>query len=367
MDPVLRLLTETPLFGGLPAEDLRQVAALARRQRARAGQVMVQAGGPARMCWIVSSGTVELGHGGDAVLLGRGRTFDEGALVRDTPSAATVTARDEVEVVTLPGEAVRRIVPRDTLASRLLRLALEMTGPADEPGPAHAGHDVREVSRAMQRAMLPRNAPRVPGYDIAAGTTVEDEGQGSSVWDAATLPDGRWALAVFDVRTEGQPPALLLGMARTAWRTALDADGDLPGILARMNRGLAPVLGQGQQFVECALVVPDEGGVEWAAAGRLPAGVLGRAGTLDALGSQGPPLGMLEGFRYGSQRAAMGVGDALLVLSSGSAGLFRGAADLVVQVQERTAGEVVATVHRGIRATQTEASTEVSVLFLRKH
>jgi serine phosphatase RsbU (regulator of sigma subunit) len=275
------------------------------------------------------------------------------------------------------------MLPAGALATRILKIALvaepsharaaRAGGAAEGGGAEHApgadgpGSDARELGRSLQRAMLPRNAPRVPGYDIAAGTTVEDAGRGSSVWDALPLPDGRWALAVFDVRGGGQPPALLLGMARAALRTAVSAGGELGEILARANGGLASVLDQGQQFVECALVAPDAEGVEWASAGRPPAGVLGRAGTLAQLASQGPPLGMLEGFRYTSERAAMGVGDALLVLSAGSAGLFRGAADLVVQVQERTAGEVVATVHRGLRAALDDPSSEVSVLFLRKH
>lgn len=404
-DPVLQLLAETKVFRGLPVEELRQVAALARRQRLRAGQVVVQEGAPANACWIVGSGTVEVRRGTDSVLVGRPGVIEAAALAGDVVCDSTASARDDLELVMVPGAAVRALVPRDTLASRLLGVARPTGAPArpasapessDAPatpaaGPHAAGPEAasangapapgedpalpatsegtgaRAIGQAMQRAMLPRNAPRVPGYDIAAGTTVEERGLGSSLWDAFPLDDGRWTLAVMDVRGPGQPPALLLAMARAALRAAAPGMRDLAAILARTNGALAPVLGSGQQFVECALVAPGEAGVDWAAAGRLPAGVLGRAGTLESLVSHGPPLGMLDGFRYGTQQAAMGVGDALLVLSSGSTGLFRGAADLVVEVQERTAGEVVATVHRGLRAADENGSNEVSVLFLRRH
>lgn len=405
-DPVLQLLAESKVFKGLPVEELRQVAALARRQRLRAGQVVVQEGAPASACWIVGSGTVEVRRGADSVLVGRPGVIEAAALAGDVVCDSTASARDDLELVMVPGAAVRALVPRDTLASRLLGVARptgatarpasapessdDPTGPgtgphaadpegasadgAPAPGEEDAappttseGTGARAIGQAMQRAMLPRNAPRVPGYDIAAGTTVEERGLGSSLWDAFPLDDGRWTLAVMDVRGPGQPPALLLAMARAALRAAAPGMRDLAAILARTNGALAPVLGSGQQFVECALVAPGEAGVDWAAAGRLPAGVLGRAGTLESLVSHGPPLGMLDGFRYGTQQAAMGVGDALLVLSSGSTGLFRGAADLVVEVQERTAGEVVATVHRGLRAAGENGSNEVSVLFLRRH
>jgi hypothetical protein len=330
-DPVVRLLSETRLFGGLPADEMRELALLARRQRARAGQVLVEAGTPARACWVVADGTVEVRRGTNDTFLGRGGVVGAHALVGDGPGDATVTARDEVELVMLPGEAVRRLLPGDSLAARLLGLAVGGAAPPAEPAPGASApapnQGAAEVGRAMQRSMLPRNAPRVTGYDIAAGTTVEDEGRGSSLWDAFQLPDGRWVLAVMDVRGDGQAPALLLGMARAALRTAAPSTGGLAGLLERANGGLAAVLGQGQQFVECALVIPGAGGVEWAAAGRMPAAVLGRAGTLEMLASQGPPLGMLDGFRYGTERAEVGVGDALLALSSGSAGLFRGAAE----------------------------------------
>lgn len=385
-DPVVHLLSETRLFGGLPAGELRQVAALARRQRARAGQVLVQAGTPARVCWVVASGTVEQRAGTTERLFGRAAVLGARALLGDTVAEATVSARDEVEMVMIPGDAIRRLVPGDSLAARIMGLALgagigtasnveesnagpaSTTGAAGAAAPAGAASaSAADVSRTVQRTLLPRNAPRVAGYDIAAGTTVEDTGRGNSVWDALQLADGRWALALLDVRGEGDPSAFLLGMARAALRTAVPAADGLADLLARANGGLASVLGQGRQFVECALVVPRSDRVEWAAAGRMPAGVLGRAGTLEVLGSQGPPLGMLDGFRYGSETADIGVGDALLALSSGSAGLFRGAADLVAQVQERTAGEVVATVHKGLRAALDDPSNEVSVLFLRRH
>jgi hypothetical protein len=373
LDPVVTLLGETELFRGLPAEDVRRLATLSRRQRAQPGQVLVESGTPARTCWVVGEGTVEVSGGpsGPATRT-RGQVFGEGALASDGLSPITARARDAVELVAIPGADVRRLLLVDSLATRILGLVgsgLPGSDPTDlRPDPPRALEETDGTSRALQRALMPRNAPRVPGYDIAAGTTVEDHGRGNSVWDAIPLPDGREALAVLDVRALGLPAGLLLGMARTALRAAALSGGGVAELLARANAALSGVLGHGgDQFVECALAVPGPDGFEWASAGRMPAGVLGRAGTLDSLTSHGPPLGMMEGFRYGSETVALGMGDALLVLSSGPQGLFRGAADLVAQVQERTAGEVVATVHRGLRKAQGDRAPEVSVLFLRKH
>jgi len=77
---------------------------------------------------------------------------------------------------------------------------------------------------------------------------------------------------------------------------------------------------------------------------------------------------MMGGFDYGSERVATGTGDAALILSSGSLGLFRGAADLVAQVHGKPAGEVVKTVHRAIRKAQGGAGSveEMSTVYLRR-
>lgn len=214
--------------------------------------------------------------------------------------------------------------------------------------------------------MLGRDVPSVAGFDIAAGTTLEERGRGHTVWDAVSLPDGREALMVLEVRAEGLPAAHVVGTARAAVRAAIPGAGSLAQTLARANDALAEIHVEGvEQFVECAVVVPDAQGIEWACAGRVPAGILGREGTFTQLGSHGPPLGMMAGFNYGTERAALGSGTSVLVLSGGSTGLFRGAADLVAEVQGKPAGEVVGTIHRAIRKAR--EGEEISVLFLRRH
>ena len=76
---------------------------------------------------------------------------------------------------------------------------------------------------------------------------------------------------------------------------------------------------------------------------------------------------MLGGFQYATQTVDLGAGDMVIVLSQGSAGMFRGAADLVSNLQQKPAGEVVSTVHTAIRRAQDDDGYETTVLFVRKH
>lgn len=234
----------------------------------------------------------------------------------------------------------------------------------DESG---AGVDPYEVSRMMQAGLLPRTAPRIDGFDVAGGTTTEENGRGGSAWDWIEI-GGRTALITVDVRQDGFPPAYQVGVARAVLRAVAKTEASLPVLLARVNDALAEAAVEGlDQFVDMGLLVAAEDGLEWASAGRVPGGVIRRDGTFDELQAHGPPLGMLTGFKYEMQQLSMGPGDTVFVLSHASQGLLLGAADLLAQLHGKPAGEVVATMHRAIRKARGDDRAETSVLYARKH
>lgn len=206
------------------------------------------------------------------------------------------------------------------------------------------------------------------GYDIAAGTTLEESGRGATIWDFFPLRDGRVALVAMDVPGDGPIPAHHLAMARVLLRELSRDYGELKELLPRVNDALNSASVEGiDQVVESGILILGHDQIEWAGAGQTPGGIIRRDGTFQEFPSHGPPLGMLGGFQYGTQRIPLGAGDMVIVLSRASQGLFRGAADLVVSLQGKTAGEVVTTVHKAIRKAQASAPREVTVLFVRKH
>ena len=121
-----------------------------------------------------------------------------------------------------------------------------------------------------------------------------------------------------------------------------------------------------EQYVEAGILLPSSGGVEWAGAGRCPGAIIRRTGVFEEFSTHGPPLGMLEGFLYGTQQMKLGAGDAVIVLSEASQGIFRGAADLVASLQGNLVGEIVTTVHKALKKAQPGGAVETSVLFVRK-
>lgn len=381
-DQVIPLLNKVELFEGLPDDDLRRIAGIVEGMTLEAGEVLFEEGDAGDAFYIVFSGAVEIvksgAHGVEEKLAVRraGDAFGEMALLNDAPRSATIRAQQAVKLMVVPSEAFQQLLGGDSLSLRMMRVlskALRAMGirfaNVEKAGSAHAPVvDPLAISRVMQRGMLPTAAPKVAGFDLAAGTTNEDSGRGNTVWDWMPLANGATALIVMDVRAEGFPPAHVVGMARAALRAVAPKVNSADALLAGANGALAGIHVQGvDQFVDCAVIVPGAESLSWACAGKIPGGMLGRAGTFEQFGSHGPALGMLEGFSYGVQSVAMGVGDSALVLSDGSTGLFRGAADLVAQVHGKPAGEVVSIVHKAIRKAQGEAAEETSVLYLRKH
>lgn len=140
----------------------------------------------------------------------------------------------------------------------------------------------------------------------------------------------------------------------------------LGSLMADVNQTLARGARAAKgQILECGILAINGNQLLWSSAGNVPGGLISRDGRFRELGSQGPPLGVMEGFEYRSVELQVSVGDAVIALSKASPGLFKGTADLVAGLVGKPVGEVVSTVHRAIRQSQGD-ETEVSVLYLRR-
>jgi CRP-like cAMP-binding protein len=381
-EQVVGLLQKVELFEGLPQEDLQQIAGIATGMTLEKGEVLFEEGKPGDAFYIVAKGAVEIvkpqpDGGGERLAIRRaGEAFGEMALLHDTPRSATARADETSQLLVFPREDFQALLGGESLPLRVMRVlsgTLRARGvrfasveKVSDPG-AHVRVDAYEVSRVMQTGLLPRTAPRIDGFDVAAGTTTGEDGRGSSVWDWVEI-GGRTAPITMDVPQDGFPPAYQVGIARAVLRSLAKTETPLPDLLARVNDALADAAVEGlDQYVDMGVLVAGAESVEWASAGRVPGGIIRRDGTFDELGAHGPPLGMLTGFKYSVQQLPMSSGDTAFVLSHASQGLFLGAADLMAQLHGKPAGEVVATLHRAIRKAQGDDRGETSVLYARKH
>lgn len=119
MDVSANLLRPLPLFEGVSEEGLERIAALARREGAKAQQVILEEGTPATDVHVLLDGRVALSlHVPGAedlqlTTLTRGELLGWSALLDERNWVASAVALKDTEFVILPGVSLRRLCAQD--------------------------------------------------------------------------------------------------------------------------------------------------------------------------------------------------------------------------------------------------------------
>lgn len=94
----------------------------------------------------------------------------------------------------------------------------------------------QQVAGSIQRFLLPRDPPPIPGYDVA-GTSRPARTVGGDYYDVIPVDDGRFLLCLGDVSGKGMPAALLMANLQALLRgQGPRFAGDVTGCIASVNR-----------------------------------------------------------------------------------------------------------------------------------
>ncbi|KMS77178.1 PAS/PAC sensor protein [Streptomyces viridochromogenes] len=162
---------------------------------------------------------------------------------------------------------------------------------------AHAFDAEHELVGMLQRQLLPRRLPRLPGAEAVARYLPTTAGLevGGDWYDVIPLPDNHVALVIGDVQGHSAAAATLMGQMRTALR-AYAAEGHPPDVVVHhANRLLMDM--ETDLFATCCYVDVDlEEGTAWCVrAGHLPPVLRHPDGTTEIAEAEGgPPLGVLR-------------------------------------------------------------------------
>ncbi len=95
----------------------------------------------------------------------------------------------------------------------------------------------QEEASKIQRSLLPRSTPALPGFTLQA-ECISAGAVGGDWYDYIPLPDGRWALVLADVSGKGMPAALLMTQVRGMVRSLAPLSAGPAELLSRVNRTL---------------------------------------------------------------------------------------------------------------------------------
>jgi serine phosphatase RsbU (regulator of sigma subunit)/anti-sigma regulatory factor (Ser/Thr protein kinase) len=173
------------------------------------------------------------------------------------------------------------------------------------------------VARMIQHTLLPKSAPELGGYHIAAYYRPARE-VGGDFYDFLELEDGRLGLVVGDASGKGIPAAMVMANTRSVLRTSAQGGDLAPGqVLAEANEILFPDIPP-NMFVTCfyAILDPKSGRLSYANAGHdVP--YLHRNGDAEELRARGMPLGLMPGMSYEEKEVVVDAGESVLFYSDG--------------------------------------------------
>ncbi|MFC8047914.1 SpoIIE family protein phosphatase [Nocardia sp. NPDC057353] len=176
----------------------------------------------------------------------------------------------------------------------------------------------RDVIDAMQRALLPRGVPVLPGLEIAASYLLADTetAAGGDWFDAVALPGGRVALVVGDVVGHGVQASAIMGQLRVLLWDRLSETGDMALALEAVDR-LALRVRAARAATVCVVVLDfGTGELGYVTAGHPPPLIVPAAGQPRYLPPTGAgPLATNGAFHLGHD--LIDPGDLVLLYTDG--------------------------------------------------
>ena len=175
------------------------------------------------------------------------------------------------------------------------------------------------VAREIQQALLPKDLPRFPGYEVAAYYQPARE-VGGDFYDFLDLEDGRLGVVVGDATGHGIPAALVMANTQSVLRAVAQrgGGGSAPGqALAEANEVLFTYIPP-NMFVTCfyGILDPESGQLIYANAGHnLPC--WRHNDEVEELRARGMPLGLMPGMSYEEKETILVPGDGVLFYSDG--------------------------------------------------
>jgi serine phosphatase RsbU (regulator of sigma subunit) len=175
-----------------------------------------------------------------------------------------------------------------------------------------------EQAAVIQQRLLPHEAPKVPGFDLA-GHNLPCRTVGGDYFDFFPYPDGRIGLVLGDVSGKGMPAALLMTALKGGVQVLLtDPPDDVPVLMSRLDRVVAANFPR-NRFVSLFFGLLDSatGDMIYCNAGHNPP-LLARAnGTIERLPSCGTILGIFPDLGYEVKSCRLERGDTLTLFSDG--------------------------------------------------
>ncbi len=176
-----------------------------------------------------------------------------------------------------------------------------------------------EIARNIQRSLLPKSLPLVPGFTLA-GFCESARQVGGDFYDVLRITEDSLLLIIADVMGKGIPAAIFAAILRSVLRAVPEWTSEPAALLTRANRLLFEELSGVDMFITAQLIYVDMRQRRFvaASAGHCPTLLaLGRTGPVKAIAPEGLPLGILPDTVYSNQEEQLGDDSTVLLYTDG--------------------------------------------------
>jgi sigma-B regulation protein RsbU (phosphoserine phosphatase) len=219
---------------------------------------------------------------------------------------------------------------------RLLQLIANQGAMAIEKARLHAEEVARQqlereltVARRIQLGLLPRNTPRLEGWEFGVDYEAARH-VGGDFYDVFAIPgDSReYGIVIADVADKGIPAALIMAASRTMMR-AIAVDGRTPSAALQIANRLVLEESYAGLFVTAlfAKLDPDSGSFTFANAGHPRPLRVSSGGQIQEIASAGIALGVVEDIAPEEVRITLDPGDVVVLYTDGVTDAMNAAGD----------------------------------------
>lgn len=173
------------------------------------------------------------------------------------------------------------------------------------------------IARDIQLSFLPKNSPKIPGFDLAGAARPHDQ-VGGDYYDFIPAGETRIGLAIADVSGKGIPAALIMAGFRMSLLAEIRNEFTIRAVLRKVNSLLHESL-ERNRFVTAFYGVLDIRNrvLIYSNGGHNPPLLRRADGSIEYLTDGGMALGVLADSVYADRPVHLGSGDLIVMFTDG--------------------------------------------------
>jgi sigma-B regulation protein RsbU (phosphoserine phosphatase) len=233
------------------------------------------------------------------------------------------------------------------------------------------------IAREIQKGLLPSRLPEIPNFEIAA-TNISSKQVGGDYYDAISLGNSRYVIAIGDVSGKGTPASLLMANIQASIRALVPFDISMSELTKRVN-DLMYENTSSDRFVTFfwGLLDAEKRGLTYVNAGHNHPYLVRSDGRIERLEKGGMILGIMSTLiPYEEETVYFNPGDSLVLFTDGVSEAMNKSAeeygeprleDVLQNTHGKSAQEILDAIHQDVKKHTGDfpQSDDITLLVLR--